>query len=35
MSKQTANQRRAMSLLFLFGTIILVIATWTLPDSDR
>jgi hypothetical protein len=35
MSRETMNQRRAVSLLFLIGSLLLVVAAWNLPDLDR
>jgi hypothetical protein len=35
MSKETLNQRRAVSFLFLLGSILLVVTAWNLPDPDR
>jgi hypothetical protein len=34
MSKETANQRRALSILFLIGSIFLVAAMWNLPTPE-
>jgi hypothetical protein len=34
MSKETANQRRAISILFLIGSIFLVAAMWNLPTPE-
>jgi hypothetical protein len=33
MSANTINHRHAISLLILFGTILLVAAAWGLPDN--
>jgi len=33
MSQEIVIQRRSISLLCLFGTILLVIAAWNLPDN--
>ena len=29
---RVVNQRRAVSLLFLLGSVLLIVATWDLPD---
>jgi hypothetical protein len=29
---RVVNQRRAVSLLFLPGSVLLIVATWDLPD---
>jgi hypothetical protein len=33
MAKQTTTQHRAISILLLLGTILVVIATWSVPDE--
>jgi hypothetical protein len=35
MANDTLNQRRAISILFLIGSVLLVVAAWNLPDSSR
>jgi hypothetical protein len=35
MSKEVVNQRRAVSILFLLGSLLLVVAAWNLPDFER
>jgi hypothetical protein len=35
MSRDTLNQRRAVSILFLIGSFLLVVAAWNLPDYER
>jgi hypothetical protein len=34
MAKQTTTQRRAISILLLLGTILVVVATWNIPDEN-
>ena len=34
MSMETDNQRRALSILFLIGSIFLVAAVWKLPSPE-
>jgi hypothetical protein len=34
MSKETINQRRALSILFVIGSIFLVAAVWNLPSPE-
>ena len=34
MSIETVNQRRALSILFLIGSIFLVAAVWKLPSPE-
>jgi hypothetical protein len=33
--REVVNQRRAVSLLFLLGSILLVVTAWNLPDPSR
>lgn len=33
MARDSIKQRRAVSLLFVFGSILLLVAAWNLPEN--
>jgi hypothetical protein len=35
MPREAINQRRAVSLLFVIGSLLLAVAAWNLPGHDR